>query len=141
MLKNAYFLAKIGADTAENERNFAKNLQLPYGSPRGSGGLRSTRYARSGHRASDQPPGLVGQAPNPAAFPKQNGALCFRSFCSIMLSRMENCCPCLESNGSASFFLETQARYLFTRSKMSISESHAEVRATYTLHSKNERIY
>ena len=31
MLKNAYFLAKIGADTAENERNFAKNLQLPYG--------------------------------------------------------------------------------------------------------------
>ena len=32
MLKNAYFLAKIGADTAENERNFAKNLQLPYGS-------------------------------------------------------------------------------------------------------------
>ena len=30
MLKNAYFLAKIGADTAENERNFAKNWQLPY---------------------------------------------------------------------------------------------------------------
>ena len=26
MLKNAYFLAKIGADTAENERNFANNL-------------------------------------------------------------------------------------------------------------------
>ena len=32
MLKNAYLLAKIGADTAENERNFAKNWQLPYGS-------------------------------------------------------------------------------------------------------------
>ena len=32
MLKNAYLLAKIGADTAENERKFAKNLQLPYGS-------------------------------------------------------------------------------------------------------------
>ena len=31
MLKNAYFLTKIGADTAENERNFAKNWQLPYG--------------------------------------------------------------------------------------------------------------
>ena len=31
MLQNAYFLAKIGADTAENERNFAKNWQLPYG--------------------------------------------------------------------------------------------------------------
>ena len=29
MLQNAYSLAKIGADTAENERNFAKNGQLP----------------------------------------------------------------------------------------------------------------
>ena len=26
MLQNAYFLAKIGADTAENERNFAESL-------------------------------------------------------------------------------------------------------------------
>ena len=26
MLENAYLLAKIGADTAENERNFAENL-------------------------------------------------------------------------------------------------------------------
>ena len=42
MLQNAYFLAKIGADTAENERHFAENLPkignyptgpLPYGSP------------------------------------------------------------------------------------------------------------
>ena len=31
MLKHAYLLAKIGADTAENERNFAEDLQLPYG--------------------------------------------------------------------------------------------------------------
>ena len=31
MLQNAYFLAKIGADTAENERNFAQNWQLRYG--------------------------------------------------------------------------------------------------------------
>ena len=31
MLKNAYLLAKIGADTAENDRNFAKNWQLSYG--------------------------------------------------------------------------------------------------------------
>ena len=29
MLHNAYLLAKIGADTAENERNFAKHWQLP----------------------------------------------------------------------------------------------------------------
>ena len=26
MLQNAYFLAKVGADTAENEREFAENL-------------------------------------------------------------------------------------------------------------------
>ena len=32
MLKNAYLLAKIGADTAENDRDFGKNWQLPYGS-------------------------------------------------------------------------------------------------------------
>ena len=31
MLQKAYLLAKIGADTAENERNFAENWQLPYG--------------------------------------------------------------------------------------------------------------
>ena len=45
MLQNAYLLLKIGADTAENERNSAKNVpkigqklaknwQLPYGSVR-----------------------------------------------------------------------------------------------------------
>ena len=28
MMQNAYFLAKIGADTAENERIFAENLDL-----------------------------------------------------------------------------------------------------------------
>ena len=32
MKKNALLLAKIGADTAENERNFANNWQLPCGS-------------------------------------------------------------------------------------------------------------
>ena len=32
MLQKAYFLAKIGVDTAENERKFAKNWRLPYGS-------------------------------------------------------------------------------------------------------------
>ena len=30
MLNNAYFLANIGADTAENERNFAKKLATTY---------------------------------------------------------------------------------------------------------------
>ena len=36
MLQNAYLLAKIGADPAENEQKFAENLpisQLPYGFP------------------------------------------------------------------------------------------------------------
>ena len=28
MLSNAYFLAKIGADTAENEQHFAENLPI-----------------------------------------------------------------------------------------------------------------
>ena len=28
MLQNAYFLAKIGADTAENEQHFAENLPI-----------------------------------------------------------------------------------------------------------------
>ena len=38
MLQNAYLLAKIGADTAENERSFAENLptigNYPTGRPR-----------------------------------------------------------------------------------------------------------
>ena len=32
MLQNAYFLAKIGADTAENERHFAEHLPKIVGS-------------------------------------------------------------------------------------------------------------
>ena len=43
MLQNAYFLAKIGADTAENEQHFAKNLpkisNYPDGSGRGEAGV------------------------------------------------------------------------------------------------------
>ena len=56
MLQNAYFLAKIGADTAENERKFAekfaKNWQLPYGSqlPFGAGGSTGSEAGRSGSR-------------------------------------------------------------------------------------------
>ena len=36
MLKNAYLLAKVGADTAENERNFAKFLPKIGNYPTGS---------------------------------------------------------------------------------------------------------
>ena len=35
MLKNAYLLAKIGADTAENEQHFAKNLRKTDNYPTG----------------------------------------------------------------------------------------------------------
>ena len=36
MLQNAYFLAKIGADTAENEQHFAEILPI-WGSSRWAG--------------------------------------------------------------------------------------------------------
>ena len=45
MLKNAYLLAKIGADTAENERNFAEYL------PRIGNGGRCRGLAANGHLA------------------------------------------------------------------------------------------
>ena len=57
MLQNAYLLAKIGADTAENERkfaeifNFAKNWQLPYG----PGPSRCARGGRGDRRSSRRP--------------------------------------------------------------------------------------
>ena len=69
MLKNPYLLAKIGADTAENERNFAENLPrignyptgpLPYGSStRGSptagrGAAHGLRLARRAVRHADR---------------------------------------------------------------------------------------
>ena len=44
MLQNAYLLTKIGADTAENDRNFAKIWQLPYGSPPREGGPQRDEY-------------------------------------------------------------------------------------------------
>ena len=41
MLQNAYFLAKIGADTAENEQHFAKILPKTGNYPTGPPGRRS----------------------------------------------------------------------------------------------------
>ena len=45
MLQNAYFLAKIGADTAENEQHFAEILAKTgnYREPQGAAGLRHHR--------------------------------------------------------------------------------------------------
>ena len=46
MLQNGYFLAKIGADTAENEQHFAENLPKTGNYPTGPDGRR--RAARAG---------------------------------------------------------------------------------------------
>ena len=67
MLKNAYFLAKIGADTAENERNFAEIVPIRYHA-------RARRWERPGRRrperhadaaARGSPEGERRQLPNP----------------------------------------------------------------------------
>ena len=59
MLKNAYFLAKIGADTAENEQHFAEILPigrrgcsgpLPEVLPRRTGQVLRTRQRPGGRR-------------------------------------------------------------------------------------------
>ena len=65
MLQNAYFLANIGADTAENEQHFAENLPKTSNYPRGpyvehivrwrtagGGGRRASRDADSGEGES-----------------------------------------------------------------------------------------
>ena len=53
MLQNAYFLAKIGADTAENEQHFAEILpktgNYPTGPP-GRGAARGVEEDARGHR-------------------------------------------------------------------------------------------
>ena len=49
MLQNAYFLAKIGADTAENEQHFAEKLPKIGNYPTGSAALMSTRKAVAEH--------------------------------------------------------------------------------------------
>ena len=56
MLQNAYFLAKIGADTAENEQHFAEILpkigDYPTGPGRaGGGGGRRRRAVRASSEA------------------------------------------------------------------------------------------
>ena len=46
MLQNAYFLAKIGADTAENERKFAEILPNIGNYPTGPPGRRDEAVAK-----------------------------------------------------------------------------------------------
>ena len=45
MLQNVYLLAKIGADTTENERHFPKTCQTIEHPPRPRGPLRHVRRA------------------------------------------------------------------------------------------------
>ena len=54
MLQNAYFLAKIDADTAENEQHFAKNLRKTDNYPTGPEPMVARRRGPSvrEHRAS-----------------------------------------------------------------------------------------
>ena len=47
MLQNAYFLAKIGADTAENEQHFAEILPKTGNYPTGPAGQSQTSSTRS----------------------------------------------------------------------------------------------
>ena len=51
MLKNAYLLAKVGADTAENEQHFAENL-LKIGNYRGPAAPRAGPAPRSPGRSA-----------------------------------------------------------------------------------------
>ena len=58
MLQNAYLLAKIGADTAENERNFAKNWP-----PAGRRPARGPPADARALRAALLPPGRLRRGP------------------------------------------------------------------------------
>ena len=64
MLKPAYFLAKIGADTAENERIFAANLGKIGNYPTGlSAAPTAPPGAPSGGRSPRGPSGAPGAPP------------------------------------------------------------------------------
>ena len=63
MLQNAYLLAKIGADTAENERNFAQNLPKTSG----AAGRRPGRRGRAALRSDAAAPGGFLRPVGPAA--------------------------------------------------------------------------
>ena len=82
MLQNAYLIAKIGADTAENERNFAKNWQLPYGSTGEARRLEARGAARPGGRR-DPEPQLALARQSPPARPIGKISAKFSSFSAV----------------------------------------------------------
>ena len=70
MLQNAYFLAKIGADTAENEQHFAEMFdpREPPDEPEVPARRRrdvcpAGRRARGARRRPRSPPGLIQDLP------------------------------------------------------------------------------
>jgi len=63
MLSNAYFVAKIGADTAENEYHFAENLPKIGNYPTG---LRVRASGSGAGRAAATPPPSFGRSPGAA---------------------------------------------------------------------------
>ena len=69
MLQNAYFLAKIGADTVENEQHFAEILpktgNYPGSEPLLTPGVTGARGARHRRRPAPSPPRAPGRGPRP----------------------------------------------------------------------------
>ena len=61
MLQNAYFLAKIGADTAENEQHFAEIFQIFATTLRVHASVvhRAVRHRAAHHRTEDPLGGLL----------------------------------------------------------------------------------
>ena len=65
MLQNAYLLAKIGGDTAENEQHFAEILPKIGNYPTGPPGLGGSKARPPVHDGGRQPPGLPAEGPAP----------------------------------------------------------------------------
>ena len=89
VLKDAYLLAKIGADTAENERNFAKNWQLPYGSTT----LRARRAlaARGGRAVGRQGRGAVGRGARRRRPRRREGRITSQIMANLLLNFARTC--------------------------------------------------
>ena len=74
MLNNAYFLANIGADTAENERNFAKKLATTLRLTSGHGPERLADLAATP---------IVARSGPPTAFRTTSGPSCSKTSINV----------------------------------------------------------
>ena len=75
MLKNANLLAKIGADTAENEQHFAKNLPKTGNYPTGRELRLPQRLPGAGRRPLEAPASPPAGTAPPRADPALGGCL------------------------------------------------------------------